>query len=343
MKENDRIIVMGASAGGVNAVLRICRDLASPPAAPILLVLHVGAHRSLLPELIAQAGNLEAFAAESGMVPRAGCVYVAPPDRHLLFEAGALRLTRGPKEHHTRPAINPLFRSVALELGPRAVGVILTGTMDDGAAGLRAIVACGGTAVVQDPAEAEEPSMPLSALAATNVDHVVRLSAFAPLIASLSAPLVVKNPPTAPDWLRVEHAISLGITHMSGIEKIGTPSKLTCPDCGGALFELIEGRPPRFLCHTGHAFSLRSLAAAHEPLTDAALWSGMRALQEKEAILRRLADAGEERRPGSSAATIAEADDIRTFVASMRKLVAGAPSSIAHAEPAMSPAAEDEV
>ena len=327
MEIDNRVIVIGASAGGVEAFLRIAARLSPNLPAPVLIVLHIGAHRSHLPELLNRSGPNHAVLAQTGMQPVAGMIYVAPPDQHLLLDGGLLRLIRGPKENHARPAINPLFRSAALDKGARVVGVVLTGMLDDGAAGLRAIKACGGIALVQDPEEAAEPSMPRSALASTAVDHVLRLDAMTDLLNSLAQPLENAPATNAPEWLRIEHAVSLGNANMQDLDAIGVPSKFTCPECGGALFEVKEGKPLRFLCHTGHAFSLRGLASLQENVTDETLWSALRALQEKEAILRRLAQVQASETPGSESATFAEAEKLAQFIVGMRAIVRSAPPS----------------
>ena len=320
MDKTSRVIVIGTSAGGLAALFRIVPGLAQDLPAPILIVMHIGAHRSQLPELLSARGSLPAVFAQTGMVPRTGTIYVAPPDHHLLLEDGAMRLFRGPKEHFARPAIDPLFRSAALHSGSGVVGVILTGMLDDGSAGLRAVKACGGTTIVQEPTEAVEPSMPRSAISSTAVDHVVRLDAMADLLNKMAQP-VEPDASSAPEWLRVEHAISLGHGRLEDLARIGVPSRFTCPDCGGALSELTHGKPARFLCHTGHAYSLRSLAAAHEELTEERLWAGLRALQEKEAILHRLAETQASEAPGSEAKTLAEARDLAALIVQMRAML----------------------
>lgn len=321
-----RIIVMGASAGGVEALLKLAPQLASNLAAPIVLVLHIGAHRSHLPELLNAHGPLRAVFARSGTVPLNGTIHVAPSDQHVLLEGGVLRLTHGPKEHHSRPAIDPLFRSAALDVGARAIGVVLTGYLDDGSAGLQAIKACGGTAVVQDPLDAAEASMPRSAIACGPVDHVVALDALADLLNRLAQTAATPLPAHAPDWLRTEHAITIGKGHMQELTTIGAPSGFTCPDCGGAMFELGQKQPVRFMCHTGHAFSLRSLARAQEKIADHALWSGLRALQEKEGMLRRMAKQhGDD--AADTPALMAEADELAAFIDRLRSAVVKVPPS----------------
>lgn len=317
------MVVIGASAGGVRALLHLLPGLSADFPAPVLVVLHIGAHRSHLAELLDTRGPNRAVVAQNGVVPEPGTIYIAPPDTHLLLENGALRLFRGPKEHHARPAINPLFRSAALELGPRVIGVVLTGMLDDGAAGLHAIKTCGGTTVVQDPADAAEPSMPNSALAATTPDHVLKLDAMANLLNNLVKSVDGADVP-APSWLQVEHAVSLG-EGMHALATIGSPSGFTCPDCGGSLFELQDGQPVRFLCHTGHAFGLLSLIAAQSMVTDVALWAALRVVQEKEAILRRLAEVRELDAPGVQQSALVEADSLAAFARQLRKVVISVP------------------
>lgn len=329
------MVVIGASAGGVQALLRLLPRLSENFSAAVLIVLHIGAHRSHLAELIDARGPNRAVVAQAGVRPVPGMIYVAPPDTHLLLEDGELKLFRGPKEHHARPAINPLFRSAALELGPRLIGVILTGMLDDGAAGLRAIKACGGTTVVQDPADAAEPDMPRSALAATPPDHVVRLDDMADLLNHLVTTGNTNATTQPPSWLQVEHAVSLG-EGMGALATIGAPSGFTCPDCGGSLFELNDGQPVRFLCHTGHAFSLLSLASAQSLVTDVALWAALRVIQEKEAILRRLAEVESPAASSVAMSAVTEADALAAFAAQLRRIVVAVP-------PADSPEALEEM
>jgi two-component system chemotaxis response regulator CheB len=321
-------ILIGASAGGVRAMLELVARLPENFPAPLLFVQHIGAHRSQLASLLSGRGPNRASEARDGEIPTAGSIYVAPPDRHMLIDRGVLRLHHGPKEHHSRPAIDPLFRSGALDCGPRAIGVVLTGRLDDGSAGLRAIQACGGVSVVQDPADADEPSMPRCAIAAVKPDHVVPLSAMPDLFLQLARERAQPFAPfEVPESLRREHAVAMGEHAVENLKTIAKPSVFSCPDCGGVLFELDDPQPVRYRCHTGHAFSIRSLAATQEEVTDAALWSSLRALQEKEGMLRRLARMQGMDAPAVIQARLREADEIAAVSAAMRKLMIGAPAS----------------
>src|SRR5437588_11068380 len=182
------IIVVGASAGGVEALVTLARSLQRNLQAAVFVVLHIPAQSpSLLPEILGRAGPLKAVQATDDMQIEQGHIYVAPPDHHMLMELGKVRVVRGPKENRHRPAVDPLFRSAALAYGPRVIGVILTGALDDGTAGLLAVKRRGGIAVVQDPSEAMYPSMPSSALAHVEVDHVLSLADIGPLLGRLAS------------------------------------------------------------------------------------------------------------------------------------------------------------
>lgn len=283
-------IVIGASSGGVAALLQIAAALPKDLPAVVGVVLHVGNQPSILPDLLSARGPLPAAHAAHGQALRPGTVYVAPPDRHMLFTGDAVRLSRGPRENHARPAIDPLFRSAALHWRERAVGVVLTGDLDDGSAGLRAIKECGGTAVVQDPADAVEVSMPASALASVEVDHCLPLADIGPALAR-----IVGHEPAPADPLRAEQVareqqIFEGNDVMENLDAVGRHSSLTCPECGGSLWELKDARPLRYRCHTGHAYTARSLEFAQSEGAEQALWSSVRSLKEREMLLRRLAN-----------------------------------------------------
>ena len=289
MEQQPCAVVIGASAGGVPALLEVAAAL--PPRFPavVLVVQHIGANPSILPELLRSRGANPALHAADGDALLPGTIYVAPPDHHMLLERDRIRLTRGPKENHARPAIDPLFRSAALHWGPRVIGVVLSGQLDDGTAGLLAIKECGGRAIVQDPASALEPSMPRSALAQVDVDLVLPLAEIGPALMRMVGAEPPRETAAASELVRREVRINEGRDVMENLMKIGRPSTLTCPDCGGSLFELDGTRPLRYRCHTGHAFSAMSLEQAQSEAAEQALRSGVRALQEKEMLLRRLA------------------------------------------------------
>ena len=292
-----RLIVVGASAGGVAALTSLVRDLPGDLAAAVLVVLHVGAE-SILPDLLDRAGPLPARRAERGQSIEPGRVYVAPPGSHLLVHDRHLLLRRGPRENLARPAIDPMFRSAACSFGSRVIGVVLTGSLNDGTAGLRAIKRCGGLAVVQDPAEAPFRDMPASALAHVDVDHCLGVGAMAGLLAQL-----VLEPPgpevPIPGDIRLEAAIAAEEhVDMSSENELGVPAPFTCPECQGPLWEIADARMLRYRCHTGHAFTAEVMLDAQAEETERILWALLRSHQQRAELARRLAEKERAGRPG---------------------------------------------
>lgn len=319
-------MVIGASAGGVTALLRLCAALPRFFPAPICVVQHVGALPSILPELLRHQGPNHAVHAEQDQNLLSGTIYVAPPDHHMLVEGEVLRLSRGAKENHARPAIDPLFRTAALSWGARCIGVVLTGQLDDGAAGLKAIKDCGGVAIVQDPADAAEPDMPLSALASTEADHCLPLDGIAPLLLRLAGAPQVPAAVAPPERLVREVALTRGGMDMENLDAIADLSPLTCPDCHGSLWEVRGEQPLRYRCHTGHAFGMRSLAHSQAEAAEEALWGGVRALREREMLLRRSASvAAASGDAAQAAAGTAQADRLQARIRELVALTEGMP------------------
>lgn len=292
------IIVIGGSAGGVEALRELMRGLPPDLPAAVFAVLHVTpAAPSALPEILSRNSALPARHAVDGEAIEYGRVYVAPPDHHLLVESERVRVVRGPKENRVRPAADPLFRSAAKFYGPRVVGVVLTGALDDGTAGLAAIKRRGGVAVVQDPEEALYSGMPRSALENVAVDHCLPLAGIAPLLGRLAmAPAQEAAAYPVSEFLEVETRIARNEeADMEDVGKLGTPSAFTCPECKGALWELNDGELLRFRCHVGHAFSIESLAADQTEQLESALWAALQSLEQNAALLRRMAARARER------------------------------------------------
>ena len=284
------MIVIGASLGGVPALMHIAATLPRELGASVLAVLHVGEQPSILPALLATNSRLDVSHARDDEQPRPGHLYVAPPDQHMLVIDDRIVLTRGAKEHHTRPAIDPLFRSAALARGADAIGVVLTGLLDDGTAGLQEIKQRGGVAVVQDPEDAIASSMPATALANVAVDHCVPLALIPPLLRSLVA--APSGPSSAAPGVGSEHEQQITLQKGDPVEHlhaIGKPSTFACPDCHGTLWEILESRPQRYRCHTGHGFTARTLQDTLATAGDEAMANAHRALQEREVLLREMA------------------------------------------------------
>jgi two-component system, chemotaxis family, protein-glutamate methylesterase/glutaminase len=288
---NRDIIVMGASAGGLSAFNRIIKQLPEQLNAAVFIVWHVSPYStSILPEILNRAGRLKAKHPADGESIEMGKIYIAPPDHHLLLESGRIRLTKGPKENRFRPAIDPLFRSAAYAYGPRVVGVVLSGALDDGTAGLWAIKDRGGIAVVQDPAEAEQSSMPASALANVQVDHCVPVSEIPPLLVGLTQRAVEERRIPVSKDLEIETKIALGGDAADlDVKQLGEISEFTCPDCHGSLIKLTNDKLLRFRCHTGHSFGGASLLAELTDSVEESVWTAIRTVEERIRLLKHLA------------------------------------------------------
>ncbi len=285
------IIVIGASAGGVEALPAVLSKLPKTLPASVFIVLHVPAEfPSQLPAIIRRQAKMPAEHAKNGDKIEPGRIYVAPPDVHVRLEEGRVQLVHGPKENRHRPAIDPLFRSAAKAYGPRVVGTILTGALDDGTQGLEIIKQCGGVAIVQNPEEAFAPSMPLSALRYVEVDHVLPLAEIPPVLVRLARePVIVKDVRACADAQK-EVSIMKTDTTLEEMKKImGPPSGFICPDCDGPLWESKSGELPHFRCLVGHAFSSESLLAGESEAVERALWTAVKTLEERAALLEKLA------------------------------------------------------
>jgi two-component system chemotaxis response regulator CheB len=286
------IIVVGASAGGLSVLRELMRGL--PPGLPasLFVVSHLPpVGRSLLPEILSKAGPLLATHPRDGEAVYPGHVYVAPPDRHLLVEPGRVRVTRGPRENRHRPSIDALLRSAARAYRSRVVGVILSGALQDGAAGLMAVRHAGGLSVVQDPAEAEVTSMPLAASEIAGADYTVRAADLAGLLVELiHQPVVARGGSTMADPLeQVPDLMARDMEEQQRGERRGKVSTFTCPECGGSLWQMDEGGVLQFRCHVGHAYHSEILLEEQQRALEAALWTAVRTYREKGILSRQLA------------------------------------------------------
>ncbi|PYE50007.1 chemotaxis protein CheB [Deinococcus yavapaiensis] len=287
-----RIVVVGASAGGTQPLLELAAALPADFSGSICVVTHMPAHTpSRLPDILSNAGPLHATHPEDGEPLRPGRIYCAPTDRHLLVEDHHLAVKQGPKENRHRPAIDTLFRSAAYSHGPNVIGVVLSGMLDDGTSGLWTIKHFGGTAVVQDPRDAEFDSMPLSALNQVNVDHTVRARDLATLLTRLvGEPVPNAGEVNVPDDERRRVEIEVSIARRDsafrkGIMDFGKVTPQTCPECGGVLVQIKEGGFTRYRCHTGHAYTGDTLLASVTEHVEETLWRAMRTLEEATMLL----------------------------------------------------------
>lgn len=323
-----RVVAVVASAGGVDALKRLVAALPGDLPAAVLVALHLPeSSRSLLAQILARHSALPVTAATPGMPLVAGQVLVAPPDHHLLVRDGRVVLGRGPQENGHRPSLDALLRSVALDAGPRAVGVVLTGLLDDGSAGLEAVRRYGGRCLAQDPDDAEFPSMPRAALAA--VPDALRV----PLAAMASAVihLVTQPPVPAPEaddarrrWeLDEVRSAEEGSPVLSDGRPPGTPSPYACPDCSGVLNQMPDDAVLRFRCRTGHAWTSLSLAQSHQRTVETALWVALRVLEERADLSRRLsAEARVGQRDWSSGHFSRRADEAERSIEVIKRVLA---------------------
>ena len=296
------VVVIGASSGGIDGLIELLSGLPDDLPAALFVVLHVRPDLpSQLPAILNRVGTLPAAHAVDGEPIRRGRVYIAPPGMQTYLHRGRIAVRRGPQENLHRPAVDPLFRTAAHHYGSRVIGIVLSGALDDGAAGLAAIKAAGGIAIVQDPDDAAVRDMPMHAMERATADHVVRIAALPPLLIDLineeaRAELVAEIP--------LETVEEAGATEpFKRSEEMGTLSNVTCPECQGNLWEVRGADGIRFRCRVGHAYTEAALDAAQSQSVERALWSALKALEERVALIRKLA-AQARRRGHESVATM---------------------------------------
>ncbi len=270
------LIVIGASMGGFHALKQLISEFPKDLQAAVLVVLHIPADReSFLAESFQHGARLQVLSAKDGDTIRHGHVYIAVPDFHLRIDETKIKLDHGPKHNFSRPAVDPLFTSAALQFGPRVIGVILTGALDDGTNGLMDIKRYGGRSVIQTPSDAVNPSMPASAESCVPIDHSVPLSEMGKLLTSLAGSIVepsfLQKAKQMPQPTKPELS-----THI-------------CPECNGPMWVIETGKLMHFHCRIGHAFSGQSLLVEKTMALESALWSAVNALKDKANISRKLA------------------------------------------------------
>lgn len=315
------MVVIGGSAGALGPLKQIVAELPADLAAALFIAIHIPMDMpSMLPDILARAGKLSAKHPSDGEKIEHGHIYVAPPDRHLTVRQGHVEIQKGPRENRHRPAIDPLFRTAARAYGSRVIGVILSGYLDDGSAGLLAVRMRGGVSIVQDPREAQADQMPRQAIRYAGAEQVLPAAEIAAAIVSLTNENISSESKT-----RSEVAMNLpdnshpDLLHATGNgDMVEKASVFACPECHGVLFELKEGELLRFQCRVGHAYTAASLSTEMSAATEAALWAAMRALEEKAALTRRLSASSpkdmEERMRDQAEADEAHAETIRKIL-----------------------------
>lgn len=282
-----RIITIGTSAGGLDALSQLVGLLPSDFPAAIFVVQHMDADVSgdVLVRTLAKHCSLPCALAVSGEPIVPGRVYLAPPDHHLLVSKKNVIVSKGARENRSRPGIDPMFRSAAVAFGSRVVGVVLTGYLDDGTAGLIAIHRCGGLCVVQDPREAAYPDMPQNALNHATIDHCAPLSLLGPLLIKLARTRAPKNRPVPPDVALESKIAERILSDVAAVNNLGQQVPFNCPDCGGVLWQMKKGDILRYRCHTGHAFTAKVLLAEQTKKIEETLWVAMRMFEERKNLM----------------------------------------------------------
>jgi two-component system, chemotaxis family, protein-glutamate methylesterase/glutaminase len=293
----DRIIAIGGSAGAIGAVRALCDTLPKDIPAAVCIVIHVGARGgNLIADVFGERCPIPVETAVDGRKLEHGRAYVAAADHHLIVADDTIRLGRGPRENLARPAIDPLMRSAGVSCGSRAIGVVLTGMLNDGSAGLADLKRCGGVTVVQNPIEATARDMPLAALAASDIDYQTPIGELGALLKMLTTAPPGPSPPP-PDDIRLEVEIALGRpTGTEEMNRLGNPVALSCPDCGGVLSQMRNAPPLRFRCQVGHGYTGEVLAVKQEGSVDEAMRVALRIVEERATLTKKMAE--EARRGG---------------------------------------------
>ena len=282
------LVVIGASAGGVEALRELAACFPPDLDAPVVAVLHLPAGgTSVLPSIIDRAGPLRALPAEDGAELEPGTIYVAVPDCHVQIDDGRLRVVGGPRENGHRPAIDPLFRTAAQSHGEHAIGVILSGALDDGTRGLRAIKARGGITIVQDPNTALHPGMPTAAIRFVAPDRVLNVQE----IGATLAKFVNSSREKGHNGLEMKERSERATIHeQADPEQPGEETGLTCPECGGAIYELADGGITSYRCRVGHVYGSDTFVVEQSKTVENSLWAALRLLEERAVLMRRLAE-----------------------------------------------------
>ena len=284
----DYVIVIGTSAGGMKALKELTVQLPENFPTPILIVQHISSDASgdaLLNELN-KIGKLKCVHAKEGEHIQKGYIYLAPSDHHLMVEKNSnLLVTKGAQENRSRPAIDPLFRSAAASFGNRTIGILLTGYLDDGTAGLIAIQRCGGTCIIQDPADADYPDMPNNALNQITPDYCLPIPEMGGVLASLIARKPGKQQPIPEDILKEVTIAKRVLSDLPSVNSLGEQVPFNCPGCGGVLWKMDKGPVLRYRCHTGHAYTADALLAEQTMKIEETMWTALRMFEERKNLL----------------------------------------------------------
>ncbi|PXX90479.1 chemotaxis protein CheB [Marinobacter vulgaris] len=281
------LVVIGASAGGMAALKELVAQFPEDFPAPIFIVNHMSAHTSgdALVRVLNESGSLTCVHAQDQQAFESGHIYLAPSDQHMLIGKDKILITKGARENRSRPAIDPLFRSAAVAYGNRVIGIILTGYLDDGTSGMMAIKRCGGVCIAQDPEDASYPDMPRSVIANVGADYCLPIAGMGELLSDLASRVLPESGP-APDDIVIEAEIAQRVlSDLPSVEALGDQVPYNCPDCGGVLWQMKEGKLLRYRCHTGHAFTSSALIAQQTVKIEETLWVALRMFEERQNLL----------------------------------------------------------
>ncbi|MGB5944093.1 MAG: chemotaxis protein CheB [Leeuwenhoekiella sp.] len=293
-----KLVAIGASAGGRKAVTKIFKEMPQDVDAAFVLVIHSAFDTpSFLSKALQKITSLNVIDAEDDMSLERGCIYIAKPDHHLFVRSNKIQLSKGPRENRFRPAIDVLFRSSAVSYSNECIGVLMSGRLSDGTAGLDAIKMCGGIAIVQDPKTAEFGDMPSYAVETVDVDVIADLNDLTEVIAkAIKTP--APEPQHIPQRLIRENEIAISSSSQIALENdLGKQVPLSCASCGGPLWEISNSKTKRYRCHVGHAFSQEALLFSQDESLEETLWVSLRTFEEKKTLLNRMASDYEERGP----------------------------------------------
>ncbi len=291
-KKISRVLVVGTSAGGLHALQNLIGQFDRDFPVPVLVVRHISpdATGNVLLDELNKLGTLKCEHAKNGATLKAGHLYLAPSDHHMLLDGDKkILVTKGAQENRSRPAIDPLFRSAAVAFSSGVIGIILTGYLDDGTSGLKAIKRCGGICIVQDPDDAEYPAMPENALKNVSVDHCLPISEMGDLLAKLVTRKLAKQKPIPKDVLLEAQIAERVTSDLSSVEQLGDQVPFNCPGCGGVLWKVDQDSSLRFRCHTGHAFTAASLLAEQTRKIEETMWTALRMFEERKNLLTAVA------------------------------------------------------
>jgi two-component system chemotaxis response regulator CheB len=315
------IIVVGTSAGGLEALDALIGQLSSDLSASIFIVHDMAPDNSGEPLLrrLSRHKAFEARLAKEGERFKPGRIYIAPPDSHLLLKGHTVLVRKGARENRSRPAVDPLFRSAAVAHGPRVIGVVLTGMLDDGTAGLIAIKRCGGVTVVQDPKDAAYSGMPQNALDSLDVDFCLPIAQMGQLLATLVSTPHGRTKPVPKD-IRTEAAIAERVSSdVAQVDGLGSQVPYNCPNCGGVLWEMDAPKAKRYRCHTGHSFTEPALLASQSEKIEEMLWISLRMFEERKNLLNSTAKTAGRR--GERRATLQQLGQIQGFIERIRGML----------------------